>query len=38
MAYLGAGALNPLHPLYSMGVLLGVLIFNRVEQTFIDTV
>lgn len=42
-AFLGAGDLNPLHLLYSLGVmllalLLGVLLFNRVEQTFMDTV
>lgn len=42
-AFLGAGELHPLHLLYSLGVmllalLLGVLLFNRVEQTFMDTV
>lgn len=42
-AFLGAGELHPLHLLYSLGVmllalLLGVLLFNRVEQTFMDTI
>jgi len=42
-AYLGAGSLDLWQLLYSFGfmvvvVLLGSLIFNRVEQTFIDTV
>jgi len=42
-AFLGAGSLDPGHLLYSFGfmvvvVLLGSLIFNRVEQTFMDTV
>jgi len=42
-AFLGAGSLNPSHLLYSFGfmlvaVLLGTLVFNRVEQTFMDTV
>ena len=42
-AFLGAGSLDLGHLLYSFGfmvvvVLLGSLIFNRVEQTFMDTV
>ena len=42
-AFLGASELHPLHLLYSLGfmllaLLLGVLLFNRVEQTFMDTV
>ena len=42
-AFLGAGTLNPSHLLYSFGfmlvvVLIGTLVFNRVEQTFMDTV
>ncbi len=42
-AFLGAGSLDPGHLLYSFGamlvvLLLGVLLFNRVEQTFMDTV
>jgi lipopolysaccharide transport system permease protein len=42
-AYLGAGTVNLNHLLYSFGFMLvvvfvGVVIFNRVEQTFMDTV
>ena len=42
-AFLGAGAGDINHLLYSFGfmlvaVFLGSLIFNRVEQTFMDTV
>ncbi|MBW8011276.1 MAG: ABC transporter permease [Chloroflexi bacterium] len=42
-AFLGAGTVNPGHLLYSFSfmivvVFLGSLIFNRVEQTFMDTV
>jgi len=42
-AFLGAGTVDAAHLLYSFGfmcvlVLVGVLIFNRVEQTFMDTV
>lgn len=42
-AFLGAGTVDPLHLAYSLGfmlavVFLGALIFNRVEQTFMDTV
>ncbi|MBA4383434.1 MAG: ABC transporter permease [Anaerolinea sp.] len=42
-AYLGAGIVNVMHLLYSLGfmivvLLIGVLIFNRVERTFMDTV
>lgn len=42
-AFLGAGAVDPGHLLYSfcfmlLVVLLGSVIFNRVEQTFMDTV
>jgi lipopolysaccharide transport system permease protein len=42
-AFLGAGTVNPLHLLYSFGFMLavvfaGTVIFNRVEQTFMDTV
>jgi lipopolysaccharide transport system permease protein len=42
-AYLGAGTVNLNHLLYSFGfmlvvVILGSIIFNRVEQTFMDTV
>jgi lipopolysaccharide transport system permease protein len=42
-AFLGAGTVNSYHLLYSFGfmlvvVFLGSVIFNRVEQTFMDTV
>lgn len=42
-AYLGAGIVNVMHLLYSfcfmiVVLLIGVLIFNRVERTFMDTV
>jgi len=42
-AYLGTGDVNPLHLVYSFGFMLvvlflGAVIFNRVEQTFMDTV
>lgn len=42
-AFLGAGTVNVYHLLYSFGfmvavVFIGVVIFNRVEQTFMDTV
>ncbi|MBN2547628.1 MAG: ABC transporter permease [Anaerolineales bacterium] len=42
-AYLGGGTVNIYHLLYSFGfmvvvMLVGTLIFNRVEQTFMDTV
>jgi len=42
-AYLGAGTVNLDHLLYSFGfmlvvVVIGSIIFNRVEQTFMDTV
>jgi lipopolysaccharide transport system permease protein len=42
-AFLGAGSVNALHLTYSFGFMvtvltLGTLIFNRVEQTFMDTV
>jgi lipopolysaccharide transport system permease protein len=42
-AFLGASAVEPVYLLYSMGftcvvLLIGVLIFNRVENTFMDTV
>jgi lipopolysaccharide transport system permease protein len=42
-AFLGAGSVNLNHLLYSFGfmlvvVVLGSIIFNRVEQTFMDTV
>ncbi|MBN1886750.1 MAG: ABC transporter permease [Thermoflexales bacterium] len=42
-AFLGAGTVNLAHLLYSLAVmvavlLLGVLLFNRVERTFMDTV
>ncbi len=42
-AYLGAGTVNLNHLLYSFGfmvvvVIIGSIIFNRVEQTFMDTV
>jgi len=42
-AFLGSGEINPLHLLYSFGFMLlvmalGTVIFNRVEQTFMDTV
>jgi lipopolysaccharide transport system permease protein len=42
-AFLGAGSMHPLNLLYSFGfmvvvVLIGAVIFNRVEQTFMDTV
>ncbi|MDO9546663.1 MAG: hypothetical protein Q7J07_07940 [Pelolinea sp.] len=42
-AYLGAGSFNLMQLLYSFGfmvmiVMVGVVIFNRVEATFMDTV
>lgn len=42
-AFLGSGTVNPWHLLYSAGFMvvvmtLGILIFNRVEATFMDTV
>jgi lipopolysaccharide transport system permease protein len=42
-AFLGAGTVDPVHLLYSFvfmlgAVFLGIVIFNRVEQTFMDTV
>ena len=42
-AFLGAGEAQPLNLLYSLGfmvavVMIGALVFNRVEQTFMDTV
>lgn len=42
-AFLGGSSLEPVYLLYSMGfmfvvLLIGVLIFNRVESTFMDTV
>jgi len=42
-AYLGAGTFEPLHLLYSacfmlVSLLTGLLIFHRVEKTFMDTV
>lgn len=42
-AFLGAGIVDVLHMLYSFGfmlvvVFIGVVIFNRIEQTFMDTV
>lgn len=42
-AFTGAGVFEPLHLLYSLGFtvvvcLIGVLIFNKVEQSFMDTV
>ncbi|MFC1812451.1 ABC transporter permease [Thermodesulfobacteriota bacterium] len=42
-AFLGAGTVNPLHLVYSgvfatVLLLIGILIFNRVERTFMDTV
>lgn len=42
-AFLGAGSFNPLNLLYSFGfmvviVIIGVVIFNHVEATFMDTV
>ncbi len=42
-ASLGAGGFNPLHLLYSVAVtvvilFLGILLFNHVERTFMDTV
>jgi len=42
-AFLGAGTVDPGHLLYSFGfmlaaVFLGSVVFNRVEQTFMDTV
>ncbi|MCL4267991.1 MAG: ABC transporter permease [Anaerolineales bacterium] len=43
MAFLGTSSLSPIYLLYSFGVvviivLAGVLVFNRVEATFMDTV
>jgi lipopolysaccharide transport system permease protein len=42
-AFLGAGSVDTAHLLYSFGfmlavVIIGSVIFNRVEQTFMDTV
>lgn len=42
-ALLGAGSFHPMHLLYSAGfmvtvLVIGVLIFNKVEQSFMDTV
>jgi lipopolysaccharide transport system permease protein len=42
-AYLGSGSIQPLNLLYSLAftvvaLLIGVLLFNRVEATFMDTV
>jgi lipopolysaccharide transport system permease protein len=42
-AFLGAGSVNGYHLLYSFGFMLlvvffGSVVFNRVEQTFMDTV
>jgi|SRR6266498_2750164 len=42
-AFLGAGTVDISHLLYSFGfmlvvVILGTIVFNRVEQTFMDTV
>ena len=42
-AFLGAGPVNRMQLLYSFGfmvviVIVGITIFNRVEQTFMDTV
>lgn len=42
-AYLGAGTVDGMHLLYSFGVMvsvlmIGTMIFNRVERTFMDTV
>lgn len=43
LAFLGVSAISPVYLLYSIGfvlavLLIGVLIFNRVETTFMDTV
>ena len=43
LAFLGVSSLSPVYLLYSLGftaviLVLGVLIFNRVEATFMDTV
>ena len=43
LAFLGVSGLSPLYLFYSIGftfavLLVGVLIFNRVESTFMDTV
>ena len=42
-AFLGAGSVHPVDLLYSFGcmlvvVILGAVMFNRVEATFMDTV
>jgi lipopolysaccharide transport system permease protein len=42
-AYLGAGTVDPVNLLYSFGFMLvvlfvGILLFNRIEATFMDTV
>jgi lipopolysaccharide transport system permease protein len=42
-AFLGAGSVNVLNLLYSAGFMLvvlaiGILLFNRIEATFMDTV
>ncbi len=42
-AFLGAGSFNPANLLYSFGfmvivVVIGTVIFNKVEATFMDTV
>ena len=43
MAFLGSSSLPPVYLLYSFGftclvLIIGVLVFNRVEATFMDTV
>jgi lipopolysaccharide transport system permease protein len=43
LAFLGVSGLDPIYLFYSLGftavvLLIGVLIFNRVEATFMDTV
>jgi lipopolysaccharide transport system permease protein len=43
MGFLGTSAIEPAYLLYSAGftmviLLIGILIFNRVENTFMDTV
>ena len=42
-AFLGSSAMSPLYLIYSVAfvffvLLVGVLVFNRVETTFMDTV
>ena len=42
-SFLGSGSINPIHLIYSfvfmlVTLMIGILLFNRVETTFMDTV